>query len=63
MNTEPLQCTSPEMADLLFAIEAALPFVKSHVGNRLCSSSGGPVALETLLKRYDWDKTRWIWVK
>lgn len=50
------------MAELLFAIEAALPFVKSHVGPRMCSSSGGPVALEAILRKYDWDKQRWKWV-
>ncbi len=54
--------TGEPMANLLFAIEAALPFVRSHVGTRMCSSSGGPVALENILKEYDWDKKRWDWV-
>lgn len=51
-----------EMAELLFAIEAALPFVQAHVGNRTCSSSGGPAALNNLLARYDWERERWNWV-
>ena len=49
-------------AQLLFALEAALPFVAGCVGDRSCSSSGGPVAISEILKKYDWDKERWRWV-
>lgn len=51
-----------EIAELLFAIEGALPFVRSHVGKRLCSSNGGPAALEAILKKYNWDSARWQWI-
>jgi len=59
---KPALCESAETAELLFAIEAALPFVKSHVGTKLCSSAGGPAALEAILRKYDWDTQRWKWV-
>lgn len=47
-----------EMAELLFTIEAALPFVEAQVEGLMCSSSGGPAALRAILKRYDWDNQR-----
>lgn len=51
-----------ETAGLLFAIEAAIPFVESAVGTRTCSSAGGPLALKAMLDRYDWENERWKWV-
>lgn len=51
-----------ETAELLFMLEAALPFVEEAAGGRSCSSSGGPVAIEQILKDYDWDKQRWQFV-
>ena len=45
---------------LLFAIEAALPFVEESVGNKSCSSAGGPEALRAILKDYDWPNQRVI---
>ena len=55
-----------EVAELLFAIEAALPFVDAYVREvvktEYCSSNGGPVALKEILKEYDWDNQRWQWV-
>lgn len=47
-----------DVAELLFALEAALPFVKTAVGNRTCSSSGGPAAIEKLLKSHRWETQR-----
>ena len=49
-------------AELLFAIEAALPFVEAYVGSKMCSSAGGPASLRNILKKYDWDKQRWQWL-
>lgn len=57
LETGTTPCT-PDMAELLFALEAALPFVKSHVGTRLCSSAGGPAAITALLKKYSWATRR-----
>lgn len=51
-----------ETAQLLFAIEAALPFVQAHVGTKTCSSSGGPAALKSILENYNWDTERWKWI-
>jgi len=51
-----------EMADLLFAIESALPFVESYVESRTCSGSGSPAALKAILSDYDWNVTRWHWI-
>lgn len=53
---------TPEIGELLFALESALPFVTAHVGNRLCSSNGGPAAIEALLKQYDWENNRHKWI-
>lgn len=57
------QPLNKEMAELLFAIEAALPFVASRVDGRMCSSSGSPFNLKKLLLRYNWDKERWNWIE
>ena len=55
--------TNANTARLLFAIEAALPFVQLAVGDRSCSSSGGPVALMEILKRYNWAEERENWLE
>lgn len=57
-----LIATQPE-ADLLFALEAALPFVASAAEDKIRGSAGGPVAIRNLLDRYDWDKQRWEFVQ
>lgn len=51
-----------DMADMLFAIEAALPFVKAHVGEKLCGSAGGPNGLQEILNKYDWQHRRWEFI-
>ena len=52
-----------ETAQLLFAIEAALPFVQAHVGTKTCSSSGSPAALKSILEEYHWEEERWKWIQ
>jgi len=49
------------IAELLFVIEAALPFVEAQVDGLMCSSSGGPDALRAILKKYDWNNERRKW--
>lgn len=49
-------------AKLLFAIEAALPFVEAHVGRKMCSSSGSPAALKAILTDFNWEQERGKWI-
>lgn len=51
-----------ETAELLFMLEAALPFVQEATGCRFCSSSGCPDAIRQILRDYNWDKQRWQFV-
>lgn len=58
---KPREPINKDVAELLFAIEAAIPFVASRVDGQLCSSSGSPFNLKKLLLRYNWSSERWKW--
>ncbi len=49
---------SAALAELLFAIEAAVPWLDCVP----VSSGGSRVALKEILARYDWDNERWAWI-
>ncbi len=49
-----IELLEAERAEMLFTIEAVLPFVRDAVGERSCSSAGGPTALDELLRLHDW---------
>lgn len=52
-----------ELAEALFALEAALPFVEAHVGTKMCSSAGSPASIKAVLNRHEWETERWRWIE